>query len=95
VCVFVTDHPYFVGVQYHPEYLTRPMGPSPPYLGLILASSGKLQDWFTRGYRLSPKASYDYNSEDDEVSQAFSGVKSPCESLLNTSGSSETLAILS
>lgn len=38
-----SDHPYFVGVQYHPEYLTRPMVPSPPYLGLILSSIGKLQ----------------------------------------------------
>ncbi|CAM1328552.1 Uncharacterised protein g9789 [Pycnogonum litorale] len=28
-------HPYFVGVQYHPEYISRPMKPSPPYLGLI------------------------------------------------------------
>ena len=36
------DHPYYVGVQYHPEYLSRPVKPSPPYLGLILASAGKL-----------------------------------------------------
>ena len=27
------DHPYFVGVQYHPEFLTRPLKPSPPFLG--------------------------------------------------------------
>lgn len=39
----IVGHPYFVGVQYHPEYLTRPLKPSPPYLGLILASCGKLQ----------------------------------------------------
>ena len=31
-------HGYFVGCQYHPEYLTRPLKPSPPYLGLILAA---------------------------------------------------------
>lgn len=31
------NHPYFVGVQYHPEYLTRPFKPSPPYKGLIEA----------------------------------------------------------
>lgn len=36
------DHPYFVGTQFHPEYLTRPLRPSPPYLGLILAACGKL-----------------------------------------------------
>ncbi|KAJ2356889.1 CTP synthase ura7, partial [Coemansia sp. RSA 2618] len=36
------DHPYFVGAQYHPEYLTRPLSPSPPFLGLLLAASGQL-----------------------------------------------------
>jgi len=40
------DHPYFVGVQYHPEFLSRPMKPSPPFLGFILASCGQLQDYF-------------------------------------------------
>lgn len=38
-------HPYFVGVQFHPEYISRPLKPSPPYLGLILASSNKLQSY--------------------------------------------------
>lgn len=27
------DHPFFVGVQYHPEFLSRPLRPSPPFLG--------------------------------------------------------------
>ena len=27
------DHPWFVGVQYHPEYLSRVLQPSEPYLG--------------------------------------------------------------
>lgn len=31
-------HPYFVGVQYHPEYLSRPFKPSPPYKGLVEAA---------------------------------------------------------
>lgn len=68
------DHPYFVGVQYHPEYLTRPLIPSPPYLGFILASCHKLKEYFSRGCRLSPRASYDFTSDedDDEVTQAFS-----------------------
>ncbi|KAJ1659628.1 CTP synthase ura7 [Dispira simplex] len=35
-------HPYYVGVQYHPEYLTRPLYPSPPFIGLIKAASGTL-----------------------------------------------------
>ena len=67
------DHPYFVGVQFHPEYLTRPMSPSPPYLGFIMAACNKLQGYLTRNCQLSPRASYDYDSEhDDEVTQAFS-----------------------
>ncbi|KAG4304535.1 hypothetical protein PORY_001928 [Pneumocystis oryctolagi] len=38
------DHPYFIGTQFHPEYLTRPLSPSPPYLGLIAASCGILHN---------------------------------------------------
>ncbi|KAF9144592.1 CTP synthase ura7 [Mortierella sp. GBA39] len=39
----MADHPYFVGVQYHPELLTRPLKPSPPFTGLILAATDSLQ----------------------------------------------------
>eukprot|EP00834_Sanchytrium_tribonematis_P008258 NODE_917_length_3062_cov_0.433345.p2 type:complete len:169 gc:universal NODE_917_length_3062_cov_0.433345:2119-2625(+) len=39
-------HPYYVGCQFHPEYLTRPLVPSPPFLGLILASAGLTHQWF-------------------------------------------------
>lgn len=38
------DHPWFVGVQYHPEYLSRVLEPSKPYLGFIAASAGMLKD---------------------------------------------------
>eukprot|EP00835_Amoeboradix_gromovi_P005790 NODE_584_length_6418_cov_0.079601.p5 type:complete len:126 gc:universal NODE_584_length_6418_cov_0.079601:4546-4169(-) len=38
----VSGHPYYVGCQFHPEYLTRPLKPSPPFLGLILASANLL-----------------------------------------------------
>tara|TARA_B110000444_G_scaffold35323_1_gene30750 strand:- start:5668 stop:7308 length:1641 start_codon:yes stop_codon:yes gene_type:complete len=34
------DHPYYVGVQFHPEFKSRPGKPSPPFLGLLRASSG-------------------------------------------------------
>lgn len=37
------EHPYYVGVQYHPEYLSRPTRPSPPYVGFVLAAAGKLK----------------------------------------------------
>ena len=44
-------HPYYVGVQYHPEYLTRPLAPSPPFLGLVAAASGPqvLKDFLRDG----------------------------------------------
>ncbi|KAJ5484653.1 P-loop containing nucleoside triphosphate hydrolase [Penicillium expansum] len=32
------DHPWYVGVQYHPEYLSRVLQPSKPYLGFVLAA---------------------------------------------------------
>ena len=39
--IFELDgHPYYVGVQYHPEFKTRPGKPSPPFLGLLMAASG-------------------------------------------------------
>uniref|UniRef100_A0A8C5LU91 CTP synthase n=1 Tax=Leptobrachium leishanense TaxID=445787 RepID=A0A8C5LU91_9ANUR len=49
------DHPYFIGVQFHPEFSSRPMKPSPPYLGLMLAASGKLTSYLQTGCKLSPR----------------------------------------
>ncbi|CAN6649785.1 CTP synthase 2 [Trichomonascus vanleenenianus] len=37
------DHPYMVGCQYHPEYLSRVLEPSEPVLGLVAAASKKLE----------------------------------------------------
>jgi CTP synthase len=34
------DHPYFVGLQAHPEFCSRPLNPSPPFLGLVAAACG-------------------------------------------------------
>lgn len=33
------NHPYYVGVQYHPEFKSRPGRSSPPFLGLLMAAS--------------------------------------------------------
>ncbi len=38
----LNDHPYFVGVQFHPEFKSRPGRPSPPFLGLLKAATGQL-----------------------------------------------------
>ncbi|CAH1767723.1 13087_t:CDS:10 [Entrophospora sp. SA101] len=34
------SHPFYVGTQYHPEYLSRPLKPSPAFLGFVSASAG-------------------------------------------------------
>lgn len=40
--VELKDHPWYVGVQFHPEYLSRVLSPSEPYLGFVAASAGCL-----------------------------------------------------
>jgi CTP synthase len=40
--VEIESKKWFVGVQYHPEYLSRVLKPSPPYLGFVAAASGVL-----------------------------------------------------
>ncbi|KAE9611832.1 putative CTP synthase (glutamine hydrolyzing) [Lupinus albus] len=37
------SHPFYVGVQFHPEFKSRPGRPSALFLGLILAATGKLE----------------------------------------------------
>jgi CTP synthase len=34
----LADHPFWIGVQYHPEFKSRPGEPHPLYLGLIRAA---------------------------------------------------------
>ncbi|KAF7835866.1 CTP synthase [Senna tora] len=36
--VELPGHPFFIGVQFHPEFKSRPGKPSPPFLGLIAAA---------------------------------------------------------
>ena len=37
----LTDHPFFVGVQYHPEFKSRPNRPHPLFLGFIEAAKSR------------------------------------------------------
>ncbi|CAG9795098.1 unnamed protein product [Diatraea saccharalis] len=62
----VENHPYYVSVQFHPEYLSRPLSPSPPFLGLILASLGKLKSYLSKGCRFSPRNQSDVSSDEDD-----------------------------
>ena len=36
--VEIPDHPWFVGVQYHPEFKTRPLQPHPLFRDFIAAA---------------------------------------------------------
>jgi len=38
----IADHPYMLGSQFHPEFLSRPMRPHPLFVGLIKAAKTKL-----------------------------------------------------
>ncbi|KAH7544841.1 hypothetical protein FEM48_Zijuj01G0028900 [Ziziphus jujuba var. spinosa] len=46
--VELRNHPYFIGVQFHPEFKSRPGKPSPLFSGLIAAACGQL-DGFLQG----------------------------------------------
>jgi CTP synthase len=37
----LADHPYMVGSQFHPEFLSRPMKPHPLFVGLMRAAKAK------------------------------------------------------
>lgn len=60
-------HSYYVATQFHPEYLSRPLKPSPPFLGLILASVGKLKYYVARGCKFSPRQQSDNESGNNEI----------------------------
>ncbi|GKZ91359.1 CTP synthase [Aspergillus niger] len=42
--VEIKDHPWFVGVQFHPEYLSRVLSPSRAFLGFFAAAAGCLDE---------------------------------------------------
>ncbi|XP_062255110.1 CTP synthase 1b [Platichthys flesus] len=70
-------HCYFVGVQYHPEFTSRPIKPSPPYFGLLLAAAGKLQSYMAKGCRLSPRDTYSDRSGSSSPEGEISELKFP------------------
>lgn len=71
------DHPYFVAVQFHPEYISRPLKPSPPYLGLILASSNKLSYYLAKGSQPSVYMC-DIETSDEEIEMASGSSQASC-----------------
>ena len=39
--VELKDHPFFVGVRFHPEFQSRPLKPHPLFVGFIKAAKKK------------------------------------------------------
>ncbi|GFQ00813.1 ctp synthase [Phtheirospermum japonicum] len=54
--VELPSHPYFVGVQFHPEFKSRPGKPSAPFLGLLAAASGQLDAQLKKGATATKKS---------------------------------------
>lgn len=46
--VELKDHKFYVGTQYHPEYCSKVLDPSRPFLGLVAAAAGILEDVMSR-----------------------------------------------
>nr|GMD94844.1 CTP synthase-like isoform X1 [Ipomoea batatas] len=44
----LSNHSYFVGVQFHPEFKSRPGKPSALFIGLIAAASGQLNGFLKK-----------------------------------------------
>jgi CTP synthase len=36
--VELADHPFFIGVQFHPEFKSTPLGPQPIFKGFVAAA---------------------------------------------------------
>jgi CTP synthase len=42
--VELKDHPFFVGVQYHPEFQSKPLAPHPIFKGFVAAALRRSQE---------------------------------------------------
>ncbi|CAG5120051.1 unnamed protein product [Candidula unifasciata] len=47
-------HQYYVAVQFHPEFTSRPTKPSPPFLGLLLAASNMMRPYLDGDFQPTP-----------------------------------------
>ncbi|XP_064957695.1 uncharacterized protein LOC135608571 isoform X1 [Musa acuminata AAA Group] len=57
------SHPYYVGVQFHPEFKSRPGKPSAVFLGLIAASCRQLDSWLQASNgQISPAAPHAHSN---------------------------------
>ncbi|KAA3467227.1 CTP synthase [Gossypium australe] len=51
--VELPSHPFFIGVQFHPEFKSRPGKPSALFSGLIAASCGELDELLNKSSHVS------------------------------------------
>lgn len=49
------SHPFFVGVQFHPEFQSRPLSPHPLFVGFIRAALGRLAPAASAAQSRSPR----------------------------------------
>lgn len=52
------NHPYFVATQYHPEYTSKVLDPSSPFVGLVAASSGVLEQLYNGDFEFHGTADF-------------------------------------
>ncbi|KZV79962.1 GATase-domain-containing protein, partial [Exidia glandulosa HHB12029] len=76
------NHPYFVGLQAHPEFCTRPLDPSPPFLGFVAASCGaqvleEQAEWMAQNFR--PPHPQDAMVSEPELIKRSKGLTSTAE----------------
>ena len=69
------DHPWFVGVQFHPEYLSRVLEPSKPYLGFVAASAKCLAEVTGRGKRSVSMSIVNGVHNEEDLVNGMDGVK--------------------
>ncbi|MCJ1417599.1 CTP synthase ura7 [Xylographa parallela] len=69
------DHPWFVGVQFHPEYLSRVLEPSKPYLGFVAASAGCLEEITAKMGRSRFMSSMNGTGIDEQLVNGFNEVR--------------------
>ena len=67
------DHPFFFGCQYHPEFTSRPMIPSPPFLAFVEAAAGR----FTRKNIVAKKTAVNGRASPQTLSASPSSTPAP------------------
>jgi len=56
------QHPFFFAVQYHPEFNSHPYRPSPPFLGLMFAAVGQLDEHLPLPHAKDSLANFDHGA---------------------------------